>query len=45
MKKGVKICTEFIWVIGGPVLGSCEHGNETSDSIEGRKFLNQPSNY
>jgi hypothetical protein len=23
----------------GPVLGSCEHRNEPSDSVKGREFL------
>jgi hypothetical protein len=29
----------------GPVAGSCEHGNETSGSINGGEFLDQLSNY
>jgi hypothetical protein len=29
----------------GPVAGSCEHGNESSGSIKGRKFLDLLSDY
>jgi len=27
------------------VVGSCEHGNETSGSVKGREFLDYLSNY
>jgi hypothetical protein len=29
----------------GPVLGSCEHGNESLGSMKGRKLLEQLSDY
>jgi predicted deacylase len=29
----------------GPDVSSCEHGDELSGTIEGKKFLNQLSNY
>jgi hypothetical protein len=29
----------------GPRESSCEHGNESSDCMKGRAFLNQLSNY
>jgi hypothetical protein len=29
----------------GPSTGSCEHGNEASDFIEGGEFLNQLRDY
>jgi hypothetical protein len=28
-----------------PVVGSCEHNNEPSDSIEGSEILDQVSNH
>jgi hypothetical protein len=32
----VKILTGFIWLRGGPLPCSCEHGNLPLDSIKGR---------
>jgi len=29
----------------GPMVGSCEHGNEPSDFMKGREFLNQVNDY
>jgi hypothetical protein len=29
----------------GPVVGSCEHSNECSSSVEGREFLDCLSNF
>jgi hypothetical protein len=29
----------------GPVVGSCEHSNELSDSIKGEEFLDWLSSY
>jgi hypothetical protein len=35
----------FIWLRIGPVGGSSEHGNETSDSINGGEILYRLSYY
>jgi hypothetical protein len=29
----------------GPVMGSCEHGNEPSDSVKGKEFFDHLSDY
>jgi len=39
-KQSGKVITGFIWLRMGPVMGSCEHGNEHSGSIKGRECLN-----
>jgi hypothetical protein len=38
-KLGGKVCTGLIWFKIGPVVDSCEHGNELSGSIKARNFL------
>jgi len=40
MVNGVERCGMNAFGSGqGPVAGSCEHGNESSDSIKGREFF------
>jgi hypothetical protein len=35
----------FNWLRMGPVLDSCEYGNESSGSIKGEEFLEWPRKY
>jgi hypothetical protein len=37
-KLGGRMWIGFILLKTGPVVGSCEYGNETSGSIKGREF-------
>jgi hypothetical protein len=39
----VWMCTGFIWLQVGTVMGCCERGNEHSGSIKGVEYLGQLS--
>jgi hypothetical protein len=45
MKQYVRVWTGIYWLRAGSRMGSCEHGNELSGSINDREFLNQLSDY
>jgi hypothetical protein len=35
----VRMWNEFVWIRIGPVVDTCEHGNEPSGSVKGREFI------
>jgi hypothetical protein len=37
--NGVKMWAGFKWLRIGPLVGSCEYGNENKGSIKGGEFL------
>jgi hypothetical protein len=42
------VCEGVDWIGGsglGPVVGSCEHGTDSSGCIKGKKFIDQISNF
>jgi len=41
LKYDMRVWTKYIRLRMWSTIGFCEHGNERSDSIEGRKVLNQ----
>jgi hypothetical protein len=41
----MKVWTGFNWLKQGPVADSCDHSNESSDSIKGRGTVEQLSDY
>jgi hypothetical protein len=38
-KQGLGVWIGFIWLGKGPVVGSCEYGNQCSGSIKFREFI------
>jgi hypothetical protein len=44
-KWGVRVRNGLNWLRIGPLVGSCEHSNESMGCIKGRKFLDQPSDF